>query len=65
MGAWVRRLSPGWFAFLAGCRSKPLVRDAGLAMTWGEVQMIERGGAVPDCDRIAFRNKEWLFARRS
>ena len=63
MGPWVRKLSPAWFDYLAACTSKPLVRNAGLAMTWGEVRAVERGAGAA-CDRIAFRTKDWLFMSR-
>ena len=61
MDTWVESLSPAWYRFLKACTSKPLVRDAGLAMTWGEVKALERAPGSIDCDRIAYRTKDWLF----
>lgn len=61
MDRWVGQLSPAWLAFLAACPSKPLVRDAGIAMTWAEIKSLERAPASVDCDRIAYRTKDWLF----
>ncbi len=65
MDEWVGMISPAWLRFLEGCRSKPLVRDAGIAMTWAEVEAVGRGPAAVDCDAIGHRTKDWLFGARS
>lgn len=63
MSAAVQVILPAWLAFLRQCRSEPLLREAGLAMLWGEVQGLERAGRRTDCEAIAYRDKDWLFTR--
>ena len=56
---WVKTLSGQWHEFLQYCPTKPLIRDAGLAMTWAEIQALARPPR-PDCGKISFRNKNWV-----
>ncbi len=57
-----RTLSPRWFAVLARCPTRPLVREAGIAMTWDEVRLLERD-STQGCEPFAHRTKAWLTQR--
>ena len=60
MEPWIKTLSANWLGFLRECRSEPLTRVAGLAMTWGEVQMLDASPRSVNCDSIAYRDKDWV-----
>ena len=59
----VEAMSRNWHRFLDACPSKPLNRNAGIAMTWGEIQQVDRNPSSLDCRKMAYRTKDWLFAR--
>lgn len=61
MAKQVGELSPAWLAFLRRCASEPVERSAGLAMTWGEVQSLVSSVVKVECEKIAFRTRDWLF----
>ena len=61
MATAVGQISSVWLAFLRHCKSEPLERTAGLAMTWGEVQGLATPEPSLNCEKIAFRDHDWLF----
>ena len=62
MDAPIEAMSPNWHRFLVACPSRPLFRNAGLSMTWTEVQAVDRNPASIDCAKIAYRTKAWTYS---
>jgi hypothetical protein len=62
MERWVAKISPNWLVFLQGCQLQPLVQRGGLAMTWAEIERVDKDPSSLDCDRIAYRDVDWLRA---
>jgi len=60
MDRWVEKISKNWLSFLQGCKLQPLSQRGGLAMTWAEVEQVDKDPSSLDCDRIAYRDIEWL-----
>ena len=48
---------------LARCPTRPLLREAGIAMTWDEVRLVERDPAQ-GCEPFAHRTKAWHRAAK-
>jgi hypothetical protein len=62
MERWVAKISPNWLSFLQGCQLQPLLQRGGLAMTWAEIERVDKDPSSLDCDRIAYRDVDWLRA---
>jgi hypothetical protein len=62
MARWVAKISPNWLSFLQGCPLQPLLQRGGLAMTWAEIEQVDKDPSSLDCARIAYRDVEWLRA---
>jgi hypothetical protein len=60
MDRWIAKISTNWLGFLQGCKMQPLSQRGGLAMTWAEVEQVDKDPSSIDCDRIAYRDIEWL-----